>query len=105
MTFPARLILAFLACYRLATLLAWDDGPYHLIDQFRRALGRNAARSATWKTVADLFHCPYCLGVWFALFLTPLIFLPTLPGDVFLVWWGIAGAGSVLTDLYKRSAT
>jgi hypothetical protein len=57
------LCLLILACYRVANLISKD-----VITEFFRAwLGRLASnRNSFWMFVAELFHCPYCLGVWIA---------------------------------------
>lgn len=56
-------VLLVLAVYRLARLISKDL----IFEWFRLWLGRKAAgRSYVWLTIAELFHCPYCLGVWFS---------------------------------------
>jgi hypothetical protein len=94
-----RLSLAMLAVYRLAVLFACDDGPLFIFREMRRAVGRWAAKETASKfsnaarlSAAELVNCPFCLGVWFAALLAPLVALPTLPGDLFLLWLGLAGA-------------
>jgi len=83
-----RLVLAALAVYRLAQLIAIDDGPGQV---FRRLRGRFVTGG-----MADLVHCPYCLGVWFAALLAPLVLWPCGVGDVLLIALGVAGAQSWL---------
>lgn len=84
LTQPERLILAALATYRLAQLVAIDDGPG---DVFRRLRGRFVG-----GTVASLIHCPYCVGVYAAAVCGLLVLWPTRVGDVILVIFGLAGA-------------
>ena len=88
-----RLLCAAFAVYRLAQLVAYDGGPFHICARFRAAIGRRAAGGFWfWRDLGELVNCPFCLGVYFALFATILVYLPTLPGDVFLVVLALAGA-------------
>lgn len=88
-------ILAALAVYRLSQLIACDA----IFTLFRIALGRKAAKGKWyWKSLADLVHCPYCLGFWLALIAT--LFIPYSNLITFLLWWfGIAGAQTFLESL------
>lgn len=83
MTLELRLLLAALAVYRLAQLVAIDDGPG---DVFRRL-------RAHFLTgfVAGLIRCPYCVSVYAAAALGALVLWPCGVGDIVLVWVGIAG--------------
>lgn len=85
---PVRLFLAALACYRLAQLVAIDDGPG---DVFRRLRGRFVV--GFW---AGLVHCPYCLGVWWAVPFGVMALVPAPIGDMVLVILGLAGAQAYL---------
>lgn len=88
-----RLLCAAFAVYRLAQLVAYDGGPVHVCQRLRTTIGRQAAGGFWfWRDLGELVTCPFCLGVYFALFATILVYLPTLPGDVFLVWLALAGA-------------
>lgn len=88
-------ILAVLAVYRISQLLSCDA----IFTSFRIALGRKASSgSKYWKCAADLIHCPFCLGFWFALFVT--FFMPYSNLITFLLWWlGIAGASTFLESV------
>lgn len=102
MTLALRLLCAAFACYRLAALLAIDDGPYHFIDRIRRAFGRKAAEGgATWKTLAELVYCPYCSGVWFGLPLALCVLWPFFLSDVVLIWFAITGLQAFLQSLTR----
>ncbi len=85
-----RLALAMLACYRLAQLVAIDDGPG---DVFRRLRARAGSLESDWarSILGGLVHCVYCLGLWFAFLLTPLVMWPGAIGDMILTALGIAG--------------
>lgn len=91
--------LAILACYRLSQLLAIDDGPYNVFLEWRKWLGRRANGSTFWHNVAEMFHCPFCLGVWFAF---PLALL--IDGNFLLLWLGIAGGQAFLEELRNDDA-
>lgn len=99
MTLALRILLAGFAVYRLSELFVLDDGPYFIFRQFRRWLGKRAAGSATNSTsymLAQLFGCPFCLGVWLAaLFVIPIM-LPNVVTDIILVWLALAGFQTLL---------
>ena len=84
MTLELRLILAAFAVYRLAQLIAIDDGP---LDLFRRL---RAWAITGW--LGGLLHCPFCLQIWLALPLTLVATWPTAGGDLLLTFGGLAGA-------------
>lgn len=95
-----RWLLAALAVYRLSELVAYDDGPFGWIRRFRSWIANESTGIDDLReTLGDLVHCPYCLGVWFALAVMPLVVWPTRGGDVALAVLGLAGAQSVLTAL------
>ena len=106
--FPSwvRVILAAFACYRLAQLVAIDDGPFYVFQRLRTFVGRKASadclkedrRACLWYNVAQLVNCPYCLGIWFALALAPAVMWPTIIEDLALLVLGIAGAQCFLED-------
>jgi hypothetical protein len=54
-----RLLLAALAAYRLARMMAWEDGPF---DAFSRLRGRVDPAQRTW--VGRGLNCPLCVGFW-----------------------------------------
>lgn len=87
----ARLILAALAVYRLAQLVAIDDGPLDACRRLRAwcgTLGNDRARSF----LGGLVHCPYCVGLYAAAAMGLLVLVPTSVGDVVLLVLGLAGA-------------
>lgn len=101
MTILIRLILAVLVVYRLSMLFTKDDGPFGIFAQGRTWLGLLAGRGKQydWRwTLAELFNCPYCLALWIAIFICPLVWFPTLVGDVFLSVVGIAGGADTFTQ-------
>lgn len=93
-----RWVCAALACYRLAQLIAIDDGPGRVFKRLRvwaGAYDRNA-RGEIETSRGQLFACPYCLALWFAIPCLLLALWPTLPGDLFLGWFGLAGAQDLM---------
>ena len=90
-----KFLLAVFACYRLAQLVALDDGPYHIFKRMRSELGwRAAEKNAFWLNSAELFHCPFCLGMWFA---APLaLFVGSGIIEIVIAWLAIAGAQAFL---------
>jgi hypothetical protein len=88
MSIELRLILAALATYRLAQLVAIDDGPGGV---FRRL--RAWAVTGFW---GGLVHCPYCVQVYAAVACAFLALWPSGVGDLALTICGIAGGAAWL---------
>ena len=51
------------------------------------------------RNLADLSNCPYCLGVWLALFVALPLARPL--GAFVLIWLAIAGGQSALQSLER----
>ena len=89
------LLVLSLATYRLATDLAWEDGPFEL---YARGRGLVAARAGRDHWLTTGVNCPICLSFWIAfvgaLLLVVLLGVPL----VWLVgyWLAAAGAASFL---------
>ena len=81
-----RFILAALATWRLAHLVAEEDGPANLIARARAHAGASQ--------LGELMDCFYCLSLWAA---APLAFA-TAPRrrDVPLTWLALSGAACLL---------
>lgn len=100
-----RVVLAVGACHRIAQLLTIDLGPFHIFDNFRRALGRKAALSTAptlYTALAELFNCPYCVGIWVSIIMVLPVLFPGAIGDIVLVGLGIAGYQSLFQDFSAR---
>jgi len=103
---PFRLLVAVLATFRLAQLLALDDGPFDVFALLRNRLeldrDGDPRTGALWSTASALVHCPYCLGVWFAAALTLLLAwgAPWYEGVAF--WLATAGGQAALESLTER---
>ena len=60
-------LLAALAVYRLARLIAWEDGPGHVCARLRAAASTTLDEAGQPTNFAGaLLACPYCLSVWLA---------------------------------------
>ena len=100
-----NVILAILATYRLAQLVALDDGPLDCFVTLRRLMtcsrkGRQRT-GLVWKSLEELINCPYCLGVWFAGLITLLV-TQIEPMNIWaglLFWLGVAGGQCALQSI------
>lgn len=84
------MLLTTLAVYRLATDLAWEDGPGGLYAKGRGAvIARYGADD--WRSAGVC--CPICISLWLSL---PAAFVwgP-------LAWLGIAGAVAFLARVHR----
>jgi hypothetical protein len=81
-----QVVLAALATWRLAHLLAEEDGPGDVVVRLRARLGDSAAGRA--------MDCFYCLSLWVA---APLaLAVARDAGGFVLVWLGCSGAACLL---------
>ena len=78
-------ILIALAVYRLARMLAYEDGPGDVLVQLRQGVARRFGLES-WQ--ARGVSCPLCVGFWLA----PLLWLAWLVLPALIVWLAIAGA-------------
>lgn len=91
-------IIAVFAIYRIATDLAWEDGPFGLFAHWRGAvLTRYGADD--WRSAGVC--CPICWSFWLSL---PTALLLGVYGSYDswlwpLYWLGIAGAAAFLVRL------
>ena len=94
-------ILLSLAVYRLARLVAIDDGPADILLKSRSELGaydygeNGLAKSNLGRGIT----CPHCVGFWIA-GITALIAYRFRPRTVVL-WLSLAGAQSFLQSLSR----
>jgi hypothetical protein len=79
-------VLAVLAVWRLAHLLARERGPADLISRLHARLAGT--------TAGEVLACPYCLGLWLAL--APAAWLADGWGQGLLLWWGVAGGAALI---------
>lgn len=84
-----HLMLAALATWRIATLLAHDDGPWDATLRLRRALG-----DGQFGRMLDCFRC---VSLWVA---APLAFaVGRSPLEWLLAWLALSGAACLLERL------
>jgi Protein of unknown function (DUF1360) len=87
-----RFLLAVLATWRIAHLLASEDGPWDLVVRLRVRLGGNFA--------GRLMDCFYCLSVWVA---APLaFFVCRRPLDLAVTWLALSGAACLLERIGQQ---
>jgi hypothetical protein len=97
-------VLAAFACFRLAELFSFDDGPFDALYRLRLWMGgydfgENGEPVSTW---GRLINCPFCLGIWFAL-LIALVLWGNAPIVTFVLYWlALAGAQAALQGLVGR---
>lgn len=115
-----RLFLVILTCYRLAKMIADDDGPLFIFKRFRYVLKDEAYIEATkngvwsnlenmpndrwfgfWHNLSEGFSCAYCVGVWVSLPLFYVLLYPTPLTDGFLILMSISGGQAFLQSLKK----
>jgi hypothetical protein len=86
-----KFTLSALAVYRIAFLIAREDGPWGVFRRLRRHVKSAAA--------GGLFGCLNCLSVWIALPLA--VFVGSSWIERFVAWWALSGA-AVLADRATR---
>lgn len=89
-----RLTLAVLATWRVAHLVAREDGPFDVIVRIRARAG-----AGLWGRLMD---CPYCLSIWVAAPAASL--LASTVAAWFVAWLAIAGGASLLECYAERRA-
>jgi hypothetical protein len=91
-------VLLVLACYRVARFIVTDDGPWRFMLRIRTRLGVYdlGENGRPRSMLGEMFSCPYCIGLWVALFMAVGLgwFLPWPVTAV--CWWAIAGGQSFL---------
>lgn len=99
-------ILSGFAVYRLTTLFVFDEGPFDIFENIRVQIDVKSENEGglIFKQLNGIFSCPYCMGVWIALFVTIglWVFFPNYFPNLFfgiLTWLGLAGFQSILQDI------
>lgn len=91
---PLAYTLIALATYRVATDVAWEDGPGEMFATLRGAAVQRFGREH-W--VADGLACPICVSLWAApALLVAWWYLPWL-----VAWLAVAGAAAALARVTK----
>lgn len=103
-----QLVIYGLACFRLATLLSEDDGPYRFLKRFRSLLKREAKEHPKLRKSAlhEGVDCLRCSSVWVA---APVAIFATYrddwpawlarAGEMYLLWMAL----SALAILWHRA--
>lgn len=90
-TSPVKLILSALAVYRLAYMIAEEDGPANIFLRWRNillvTLPDPGPDQVHWVTKG--FHCVLCLSFWISA--VPALLLTRRPVRFLGMWLGIAG--------------
>lgn len=98
-----RLILTILTAYRLARMIAMDDGPGFFFEHLRLWAQEKADKEKSnlgkWHNLAEGLGCPFCAGVWVSLPLFGLLVWPTVYGDLLLLLLSISGAQAFMQSL------
>src|SRR5437763_16308996 len=84
--FWPRFAVASLATWRVAHLLAHEDGPGDVLVKLRVKLGHGF-----WATLLDCF---YCLSAWVAAAFVPVVTMRL--GEGAAVWLALSGAACLL---------
>lgn len=79
-------IAAVLSVYRMAHMIAMEDGPFDVFSTLRGKVGQS-----NW--IGRGFHCVLCISFWLTL---PAIFVHWVIIDPILAWLSIAGACLIL---------
>jgi hypothetical protein len=82
-----RFVIAALATWRLAFLLARERGPWNVFGRLRREVG---------GIVAELLSCVKCVGLWVAI---PFAFF--VRGDwveLIVIWLALAGVTALIDE-------
>lgn len=91
-----EIILATLASYRIARILATEEGPFGLFVAIRE---RFDPEQNTW--LGRGLNCSLCIGFWVSFVVTCL--LPFVSIQSFLLlWWAIAGLQTIVHLLMQR---
>lgn len=96
---PFDLVVCVLAVYRIAYLIAREDGPFDLAANVRAWVGQQ-----TW--IGRGFHCPMCLSFWGS-----LVAAWMLAGhgrlaapDLFPLLWGAIAGGCAMLHWWRERA-
>lgn len=91
------LILATLATWRIALMLATEEGTFGVFAWVRERID---PQQTTW--LGRGINCPYCISFWIALGWALLLAhqTPTMGrSETLLAWFGIAGGAALLQKL------
>ena len=81
-----RVIIAVLATWRVAHLLAHEDGPGDIVARFRRGV--------THQGLGRMLDCVYCSSLWIAA--PAALWITTVPLDWLVTAIAISGGASII---------
>lgn len=87
-----RLVLAALACWRVTSLLVYEDGPGDIFERFRTW----AASPPGLPSLYGLLDCFWCTSVWVAAPLAALAWWPD--GRLMILGWLAVSTGAIVLD-------
>lgn len=87
---PLAYTLVALATYRVATDLAWEDGPGEVFAVLRSWAMRRFRDD--WLWIADGLCCPICLSFWIA----PMALAAWAYAPWLVMWLAVAGGAALL---------
>jgi hypothetical protein len=88
-----RIALAGLAVYRVAHMLAREDGPFDLFAIWRDRIGQH-----NW--IGRGFHCVLCISFWLSLLaMAWVMFSQSVILDAVVIWLAIAGLVQMFQQL------
>jgi len=93
-----RLIELILACWRLSSLIVFEDGPFDIFGKLRNAAGVRYTEDTTpygTNVVSEAMTCLWCTSVWVALLLG---FARMVKPGKWLVRWLSISAGAIVLD-------
>lgn len=69
-----ELVKKGIICYRIARLIALEDGPFDMFTRFRSMMGAYDydAQGHPQSMTGKLVSCPFCAGVWVSIILVLL---------------------------------
>ena len=81
-------VLAALATWRLAFLLAREDGPWSALVGFRRVIGKGI--------LGKLFQCVKCVGIWISIPFA--FFVGGTRAELLVTWLALAGVTALIDE-------
>ena len=97
------LVLATLASFRLAELVAIDDGPFDIFFELRSWANDSQVNNKNIKrTFSNMIVCVHCAGMYFAIFITIGYLLAPKIAALIIFPFAIAGLQSIIARKFGR---
>jgi len=101
-----QILIAILACYRLAYLFSEDDGPFFIFTRIRSYVATKAVQEnnhlGRWANLDMGITCPICCGLYMAFLVMALVVWQNYYGNLFLLLFSFAGGQTLLYKLSKN---